>query len=340
MADVSDDPTTWSAYYRAARGRLRLRVRLALHGAAAASTDYPLPKLVVNRVVNLGIRLLFGHGYNDTTNAFKAYRREVIDNVQPLLSHHFNLTVEIPLKAVVRGHSYAIVPIRWRNRTAGESKLKLQEMGSRYLFIVLLRVPRAPPQPRRLPPPGPAGAAVGRALACGLALGAGHDGPGAAGERQAPRLRGAGRYPRAVSGMAVHGRLSAADVGALVGVSGTTIGQWARRGYIDSSQRAREPRVYAVEDVVEAAIVRTLIDRGMRRPDVRRTVARLREGGPPWPLSRMRLGTVSEAAGRACSSHADGGWQELTPRGWQRVVALWRVEEVPLRLAAQAPADG
>ena len=81
--------------------------------------------------------MLFGHGYNDTTNAFKAYRREVITTVQPLLSHHFNLTVELPLKAVVRGHSYAIVPIRWRNRAAGESKLRLKEMGSRYLFIVL-----------------------------------------------------------------------------------------------------------------------------------------------------------------------------------------------------------
>jgi dolichol-phosphate mannosyltransferase len=87
--------------------------------------------------VNLGIRVLFRHGYNDTTNAFKAYRREVIDNVQPLLSHHFNLTVEMPLKAVVRGYSYAIVPVSWTNRAHGVSKLKLQEMGSRYLFIVL-----------------------------------------------------------------------------------------------------------------------------------------------------------------------------------------------------------
>jgi dolichol-phosphate mannosyltransferase len=99
---------------------------------------YPWLKLVMNRLVNLGIRALFGHGYNDTTNAFKAYRREVIASVQPLVSHHFNLTVEIPLKAVVRGHTYAIVPIRWHNRVTGTSKLRLQEMGGRYLFIVLL----------------------------------------------------------------------------------------------------------------------------------------------------------------------------------------------------------
>ena len=81
--------------------------------------------------------MLFRHGFNDTTNAFKAYRREVIETVQPLLSNHFNLTVELPLKAIVRGHSFAVIPISWRNRTAGTSKLAIQEMGSRYLFIVL-----------------------------------------------------------------------------------------------------------------------------------------------------------------------------------------------------------
>jgi dolichol-phosphate mannosyltransferase len=99
--------------------------------------DYPRVKLLLNRVVNIGIRILFRSGYNDTTNAFKAYRREVIDTVQPLLSNHFNLTVEIPLKAIVRGHTYKVIPISWRNRKIGESKLLLQEMGSRYAFIVL-----------------------------------------------------------------------------------------------------------------------------------------------------------------------------------------------------------
>ena len=61
----------------------------------------------------------------------------MIETIQPLLSNHFNLTVEIPLKAIVRGHSFAVIPISWRNRTSGQSKLAIQEMGSRYLFIVL-----------------------------------------------------------------------------------------------------------------------------------------------------------------------------------------------------------
>ena len=99
--------------------------------------DYPPFKLAVNRLANLFIRVLFRHGLDDTTNAFKAYRKSTIDGVRPLLSHHFNITVELPLKAIVRGYSYCVVPISWTNRKTGESKLKIKEMGSRYLFICL-----------------------------------------------------------------------------------------------------------------------------------------------------------------------------------------------------------
>src|SRR5205823_3449007 len=99
--------------------------------------DYPILKLLINRAANTFIQLLFGLHYNDVTNAFKLYRRQVIDGIGPLISPHFNLTVEMPLKAIVRGYSYVIVPNYWINRKAGISKLKIKEMGSRYLFIVL-----------------------------------------------------------------------------------------------------------------------------------------------------------------------------------------------------------
>jgi dolichol-phosphate mannosyltransferase len=136
MADASDSPNDLVGYYRVLEAGYdcAFGTRFA-HGSQLEG--YPLTKLVANRLVNWFIRVLFRHGYNDTTNAFKAYRREVIDHVMPLLSNHFNLTVELPLKAVVRGYTYAIVPISWRNRTHGESKLRIKEMGSRYLFIVL-----------------------------------------------------------------------------------------------------------------------------------------------------------------------------------------------------------
>ena len=99
--------------------------------------DYPPFKLYVNRLANRFLRTLFRIKLNDTTNAFKAYRKTVIDGCRPLISPHFNLTVELPLKAIVRGYTYAILPITWRNRRHGEAKLKIKEMGSRYLFICL-----------------------------------------------------------------------------------------------------------------------------------------------------------------------------------------------------------
>jgi dolichol-phosphate mannosyltransferase len=105
--------------------------------AGSRVVDYPRFKLAINRLANLFIKLLFRIPLNDTTNAFKVYRRETIDGLRPMLSHHFNLTVELPLKAIVRGYSFSVIPIGWRNRTEGVSKLRLQEMGSRYLFIVL-----------------------------------------------------------------------------------------------------------------------------------------------------------------------------------------------------------
>ncbi|MEH2235904.1 glycosyltransferase [Nostoc sp.] len=136
MADSSDAPEDIVSYYhKLQEGYDCVFGSRFIKGGKVI--DYPSHKLIVNRLANLFIQILFGLKFNDTTNAFKIYRQEVIEGISPLVSHHFNLTVEIPLKAIVRGYSYTTIPITWRNRTTGVSKLKLKEMGSRYLFIVL-----------------------------------------------------------------------------------------------------------------------------------------------------------------------------------------------------------
>jgi dolichol-phosphate mannosyltransferase len=177
MADGSDDPRDVVLYHRVLEAGYDCAFGSRFMPGASVH-DYPKFKLLMNRVVNLGIRALFRHGYNDTTNAFKAYRREVIENLRPLLSHHFNMTVELPLKAITRGFSYAIVPTSWTNRAAGTSKLQLNEMGSRYLFIVLYvfledhltrgdyrrQASAAPPAPPMRPPQGATHGRVSRRL--------------------------------------------------------------------------------------------------------------------------------------------------------------------------------
>ncbi len=136
MADGSDRPADLVGYYRALeRGYDCAFGSRFMRGSSL--TKYPRHKLVLNRLGNLFIRTLFGLRYNDVTNAFKCYRREVIQAMEPLISPHFNLTVEMPLKAIIRGCSYAVMPIGWSGRQIGVSSLKIKEMGSRYLFIVL-----------------------------------------------------------------------------------------------------------------------------------------------------------------------------------------------------------
>jgi dolichol-phosphate mannosyltransferase len=137
MADASDRPEDLVRFFRALVSHQADCVFGSRFILGGRTFDYPLPKLVLNRLANTFIQVLFGIRYNDTTNAFKLYRRHVIDGVRPLLSHHFNLTVELPLKSIVRGYSYVVLPNDWINRTTGLSKLKIKEMGSRYLFIVL-----------------------------------------------------------------------------------------------------------------------------------------------------------------------------------------------------------
>ena len=134
MADASDSPADAVRYwhllnegYECAFGS-----RFVKGGEVV---DYPRVKLFVNRMANLFIKVLFAIPLNDTTNAFKAYRKTTIDGCRPFLAPHFNLTVEIPLKAIVRGYKWTVTPISWKNRKFGVAKLKIKEMGSRYFFI-------------------------------------------------------------------------------------------------------------------------------------------------------------------------------------------------------------
>ena len=136
MADCSDDPGDLVIYHHILDQGWDCAFGSRFVPGAVV-TGYPRLKLIVNRMANSFINTIFRLHYNDTTNAFKGYRREVIETMLPLLSKHFNLTVEMPLKAVTRGHSFKVVPTSWSDRTAGQAKLAMREMGSRYLFIVL-----------------------------------------------------------------------------------------------------------------------------------------------------------------------------------------------------------
>ncbi len=136
MADLSDDPADLVRFYhKLLEGYDCVFGSRWIKGGRVI--DYPAHKKTLNRVANTIVRLAFRLRYNDCTNAFKLYRRSTMDGLKPFLSPHFNLTLELPLKAIVRGYTYAVLPNSWTNRKYGESKLKIKEMGSRYFFILV-----------------------------------------------------------------------------------------------------------------------------------------------------------------------------------------------------------
>jgi dolichol-phosphate mannosyltransferase len=137
MADLSDSPHDLIKFYNTMVAKDVDCVFGSRWNKGGQVIDYPRVKKIINRIANAIIRLVMRISYNDTTNAFKLYKRKVIEGVQPILAPHFNLTIELPLKAIIRGFSYEIVPNSWTNRKYGESKLKIKEMGSRYFFILM-----------------------------------------------------------------------------------------------------------------------------------------------------------------------------------------------------------
>lgn len=137
MADGSDSPEDVVACYRKILegydcvfgSRFRPESQVTL---------YPPVKLIVNRIVNQSMRLLFMTRFNDLTNAFKVYRRHVIESISPLQAAHFNITIEMSLSCLIRGFKIAEIPISWSGRTWGQSNLRLREMGRRYLCTLLM----------------------------------------------------------------------------------------------------------------------------------------------------------------------------------------------------------
>lgn len=80
-------------------------------------------------------------------------------------------------------------------------------------------------------------------------------------------------------------------VGALAGVTGQTIGQWARHGLVTPTVfEGRPANLYSYFDVAEAIVVRWLLDRGVSHGQIRFALSQVRESYPRWPLLNAPLG--------------------------------------------------
>ena len=98
--------------------------------------NYPIQKLILNRIFNIFIKLITHSDYNDFTNAFKIYRKETLNKLQPFVSDNFNIFLEMPLKLILNNYKYKIIPINWSNRKFGKAKFKINELGSKYIHTL------------------------------------------------------------------------------------------------------------------------------------------------------------------------------------------------------------
>ena len=137
MADLSDDIYDLIKYYKTIK-KYNLDAVLGSRFIKKKSImNYPLKKLIYNRIFNLFVKIIFFSNYNDFTNAFKIYKKRSILQLMPFISENFNIFLEIPLKLIVRKKKYKIIPIKWKGRKLGKAKFKIKELGSKYLFTLL-----------------------------------------------------------------------------------------------------------------------------------------------------------------------------------------------------------
>jgi dolichol-phosphate mannosyltransferase len=137
MADLSDDIDDLKVYYK----KISQNEHDAIFGSrfmrSSKVKDYPLNKLILNRIFNFFVKVLFLNKYNDFTNAFKIYRSDILKSFIPLISESFNIFLEMPLKIISRGYKYEIIPINWYNRKKGKAKFNIKELRSKYLFTLI-----------------------------------------------------------------------------------------------------------------------------------------------------------------------------------------------------------
>ena len=137
MCDNSDDLSDLMEYYKIINKNNLDAVLGSRFLKKSRITNYPILKMVLNRIFNYIVKIIFLSNYNDFTNAFKIYKKKTLKELMPIVSDHFNVFLELPLKIIIRKYKYKIIPISWKGRKIGVSKFKISELGSMYIFTLL-----------------------------------------------------------------------------------------------------------------------------------------------------------------------------------------------------------
>jgi hypothetical protein len=133
MADLSDDVTVVPRMVELIREDGYDIVCASRYMRGGQQIGGPWLKQLLSRTAGISLYWLGGLPTHDATNAFRAYRRSVLEDFPIESRAGFAYSLEITAKAHAAGRRIAEVPSTWRDRSAGQSRFRLRAWLPQYL---------------------------------------------------------------------------------------------------------------------------------------------------------------------------------------------------------------
>ena len=145
-SDFSHDPADLARLLGAVRGGADLALG-SRYVPGGGVSDWGLLRRLICEGGSTYARLVLGLDVRDLTGGFKCFRREVLEAIHfdSVRSQGYAFQVELTYRAVRAGFRVVEVPIVFRDRERGESKMSWRIAAEAMWLVPLLRVGRQPP---------------------------------------------------------------------------------------------------------------------------------------------------------------------------------------------------
>jgi dolichol-phosphate mannosyltransferase len=139
-SDFSHDPADLARLLSAARGEADL-VLGSRYVPGGGVSDWGLLRRFVSEGGSTYARLVLGLKVRDLTGGFKCFRREVLEAIQfdQVRSRGYAFQVELTYRAIQNGFRVQEVPIVFRDREHGQSKMSWRIAAEAMWLVPLLR---------------------------------------------------------------------------------------------------------------------------------------------------------------------------------------------------------
>ena len=139
-ADLSHDPKYLPALLKKARSGFDI-VLGSRYISGGGVENWGLHRRIMSKGANTMARLFLGVPAHDLTGAFRCFRKEVLQSLDldAITSNGYSFLEEILYLCVKKKYTIAEVPIRFKDREKGTSKLSKKEMLKFFSTLVRLR---------------------------------------------------------------------------------------------------------------------------------------------------------------------------------------------------------